>query len=208
MAKYKNDDGPFIRKVLAVIRLCGMPEIPDGEFRAAVAVLLHYADTKTGLAYPSKRQVAEKSCTSKSTVNRMWKTLERLGFAVKTVASNGGRNKRNTYTVSPADHLGIKTVSPADTGGVTSGPLTVSPADTHESKLFNPSINPKGDSKMEKEKNGSGANLQSPSQDETQKGIQEGKAGRPIEATEAVTKYEALQAQLRKATAAMTGRRR
>jgi DNA-binding MarR family transcriptional regulator len=83
-------------RVRQMIKLAGDPDISPEQFRAAAVAMLHFADTPTGKCYPSRPQLAEKSCVSENTTKAMWDKLEKKGV-VDVERSKGGRNKRNVY---------------------------------------------------------------------------------------------------------------
>jgi hypothetical protein len=144
--------GDLLDKVRLVVAVAESGLFTSAEFRAFAVAALHFADTKTGKCYPSKRQLAEKSGTNSPTVKRMWAKAEAQGL-VEIKHSNGGRNHRNTITIkrgSPANPLGEQRGSAADTRGVCSGHLRGSVADTHISNPLNPTqISIKEDSRLE-----------------------------------------------------------
>ena len=69
------------------------------QFKVAYALLLHFHNSQTGSCFPSYRQLAEASGTSRATACAAINTLKKLGV-VDFDPSNGGRNKRNSYSIN------------------------------------------------------------------------------------------------------------
>lgn len=126
------------------------------QFKVAFVLLLHFHNSKTGDLFPSYTTQAEAAKVCRNTAIRTVKILEEMGVLVVD-RTNGGRNKRNTYTL---------TASPAPPSGNGNGvhgrnrasdePLTVHPVNSH--------ITMKGNKERNKEGNKEGAlQQQSPS---------------------------------------------
>jgi hypothetical protein len=80
-------------------------------FRALVAMLIGFHNAKTGQCNPSIRKIAKAAAVAKQTVIDAIGAAERLGYLKPTAKSNGGRNRRNSYsfvfseTVQPLDRF-------------------------------------------------------------------------------------------------------
>src|SRR4051812_49544142 len=101
-------------KAALVVSLCGDALLSDAQFRVAITLILGFHNTKTGDCYPSYRQLAKASNTSESTAKRATERLRTMGV-LAFEKNNGGRNKRNHYSlkerVSLLDGLRTETVS-------------------------------------------------------------------------------------------------
>jgi DNA-binding MarR family transcriptional regulator len=124
-------------KVMLLAMLCEDSRLTADQFRVAVTLFLRFHNTGTGECFPSYKQLANASCTSKTTAKRTTKTLKAMGV-IDFAHNKGGRSRRNFYTlktVSPAGPLlSRKAVrgGPFTNGnGVSSGPERVSRADPH-----------------------------------------------------------------------------
>jgi hypothetical protein len=72
------------------------PRLTGNQFKVAYMLLLPFHNSKTGKCFPSYRQLADMSDTSRPTAVTTIKKLQELAV-IKVDASNGGWNKRNTY---------------------------------------------------------------------------------------------------------------
>ena len=118
-------------------RLCRDPRLTANQLRVALTLLLHFHNTRSGACFPSYQQLANASCTSKTTAKRTTKKLKEMGV-IDFPSNMGGRSRRNFYvfkTVSPAaPYLTRKDIRGGPfkkANGVVSGPETGSPADPH-----------------------------------------------------------------------------
>jgi hypothetical protein len=91
-------------KAELLCKLAADDRLTDAQFRALTVLLLKFSNSKTGQCYPSLKQWGEASCLGRSTVSEAATKLRALGV-ISFEASNGGRNRRNSYrlNVRPAE---------------------------------------------------------------------------------------------------------
>ena len=127
----------LIGKVKLAATLCGDQRLSAKQFRVAIALVLYFHNTGTGKCFPSYRQLADASCTSKTTAMRSTKKLKAMGV-IEFQPNRGGRSRRNSYvfkTVAASDPLplrnGVRSGSFQKPNGIVRGAETGSAADPH-----------------------------------------------------------------------------
>jgi DNA-binding MarR family transcriptional regulator len=105
-------------KVALITALAEDSRFTDGQFRVAAVLILRFHNTATGDCFPSVSQLAKAAGVSETTVRRATGGLREIGL-IHFEESNGGRSRRNTYTLKGSTSGPFRSGNP-----VASGPFT------------------------------------------------------------------------------------